>query len=116
MRRSRAISAGLIPLLGLLMGCSSRAAPSPPGPTPVVSFTLLTHCGIDELQLDGRWYERVGGRLDDGSGNPPPGWDNPQQTGRLERSGDDVVFTDSQGHRVTFQPRPGATAPKQMCS
>src|SRR5665647_3086221 len=46
-------------------------------------FSLYTHCGIHELALGGRWYERVGDALDDGHGNPPQGWDNPYQAGTL---------------------------------
>ena len=77
---------------------------------------LFTHCGIDELQLDGRWYERSAGRLDDGSGNPPAGWGNPTQQGFVVASGDTVVFTDAAGHRETFRLRPGATEPKSRCA
>jgi hypothetical protein len=37
--------------------------------------------------VDGRWYERVGGNLDDGHGNPPAGWGNPYQAGTLTKPG-----------------------------
>lgn len=82
---------------------------------------LLTHCGIDDLQYDGHWYERVGGILDDGNGNPPPGWDNPTQAGRLTAIGDErpptkVVFTDDRGHHEEFALRAGAVDPKRICS
>ena len=64
---------------------------------------------IDELQVDGRFYERVGGLLDDGSDNPPRGWDNPYQAGRVTRSGSVILFSDDKGHRERFELRPGAT-------
>lgn len=79
-------------------------------------FTLLTHCGIDELTFEGEWYERVGGSLDDGSGNPPEGWDNPEQEGTITRVDDaTLVFTDQAGHREQFSLRAGATDAKDGC-
>ncbi len=42
-------------------------------------FTLLTHCGIQFARFAGaQWATEP---LDDGSGNPPPDWDNPFQEG-----------------------------------
>ena len=79
-------------------------------------FSLYMHCGIHELTFGGRWYERVGGALDDGQGNPPQGWDNPYQAGTLTSSGSTVLFRDHAGHREVFQLRPGATRPKVICS
>lgn len=80
------------------------------------SFSLYTHCGIDEVRFEGEWYERVGGPLDDGSGNPPPGWDNPEHEGTMTRVTDStIVFTDDEGHREEFRLREGATEPKQQC-
>ena len=70
-------------------------------------FRLLTHCGIEGLQHDGRWYARDGGLLSDGQGNAPEGWDNPWQDGRLRVEGDAVVFSDWSGHRETFTLQPG---------
>ena len=82
----------------------------------VQSFSLYTHCGIDELRVDGRFYERVGGPLDDGSGNPPKGWDNPYQAGRLSVRGNALVFTDERGHREQFELRADAADYKHICS
>lgn len=80
------------------------------------SFSLYTHCGIDELRVDGKFYERVGGPLDDGNGNPPNGWDNPYQAGRITVGGSLVVFSDDRGHHEQFEPRMGATDYKHICS
>ncbi|TPG18055.1 hypothetical protein [Pedococcus bigeumensis] len=66
-------------------------------------YRLMTHCGITGLVHEGRWYERVGGSLTDEDGvNPPRGWDNPWQDGRLRISDDSVVFTDWAGHGESF--------------
>ena len=85
------------------------------GPT-TVPFDLYTHCGIHELTYDGRWYERREGILDDGSGNPPPGWDNPFQAGVLTVEGASAVFTDDAGHHESFAVRTGATGFKTICA
>lgn len=109
-------------LLSLTVAACGSALPAPVSSTTQTSapvsrhFSLYTHCGIHELTFGGRWYERVGGALDDGQGNPPSGWDNPYQAGTLSGSGATVVFSDRVGHRETFHLRPGATGPKTLCS
>jgi len=88
-------------------------------------FELYTHCGIRALAFDdaapqtgldfsGRqphYYFRVGGPLDDGNSNPPDGWGNPYQTGRLSVTGNTAVFTDDAGHREVFEFQPNQTPP-----
>lgn len=118
--------AAITALLVVMTGCGGRLThlpnePVSPAPTRTVdsggqAFSLYTHCGIDELQVDGRFYERVGGPLDDGSGNPPRGWDNPYQEGRVTVSGTVVTFSDDKGHRERFELRPGATTFTHICS
>ncbi len=79
-------------------------------------FTLYTHCGIDDVNYSNQWYERVGGPLDDGSGNPPDGWDNPEHDGTITRLDDStIVFTDDDGHREEFTLRANATGPTKVC-
>lgn len=80
-----------------------------------VPFDLMTHCGINELRSNGRYFQRVGGVLDDGSRNPPSGWGNPFQHGTLSISGDVAVFRDKVGHVETFKVRSGATGFLNMC-
>ena len=99
----------------LLAGCTS-GAPAKGQTSSNAVFVLSTHCGIDDLQVEGAWYERAGGKLDDGQGNPPPGWDNPVQRGSVQRVGERIVFTDSAGHREEFVPRPAATGRKRECA
>lgn len=87
----------------------------------LVPFDLPTHCGINELMANGRYFQRVGGVLNDGSGNPPTGWVQTSaghlgQRGTLTITGDIAVFRDKQGHVETFKVRPGATRFLNICA
>ncbi|MEV4312891.1 hypothetical protein [Actinocrispum sp. NPDC049592] len=77
-----------------------------------VAYQLYTHCGIDEAQVWGRFYEAVPPVPE-----PLPGsWGNPYQEGVMtEVSPTEAEFTDAVGHVVRFRVRPGATAFKQIC-
>jgi hypothetical protein len=83
---------------------------------PARPYQLLTHCGIDEARIGGRYFEAVH-PLSDGQGNPPPaGWGNPSQLGTIALlSPTEALFRDHAGHRVLFRLRPGATTFKHLC-
>ncbi len=99
--------------LVLLAACSSEAVPTPvvpPRSTPPppiegaagwVAFELMTHCGIDRsaIEFDGHHWEAIGpGPLNDGSGNPPPGFGNPTDSGWIARIGaNDAAYQSSAG-------------------
>jgi hypothetical protein len=98
---------------------SGQAERGPNGSPPQPSgspYLLSTHCGIREARIGDRYYV-ADHPLDDGHGNPPPGWNNPQQSGRMATPSPGVaVFSDAEGHVVRFHARPGATSFLQMCS
>jgi hypothetical protein len=75
---------------------------------------LSTHCGIYYLHVGATWFEREGGRLSK-NGNPPDGWRNPFQAGRVTVTGDVAVFTDDSGHRETFRKRNGPPSSEPAC-
>jgi hypothetical protein len=102
----------------VLAGCGEDDQPAELDVQPsAIAFELYTHCGIHELRTDdGRYFERAGGPLTDGSGNPPPGWDNPYQSGQLVVTDDAAVFSDWTGHREEFRLRVGATEFLQLCA
>jgi hypothetical protein len=111
-------AAGSLALAGCAGGPAHRTGGSPEH-TPAARsspYSLYTHCGVDEANIDGRWYE-ASPPLSDGSGNPPKGWDNPYQRGRVTFvSETEVVFSDAAGHRVRFVLRPDASGPRNICS
>ena len=113
---------GLLLLPALISGCGNASpiaastAPAQPHQVQTVAFDLYTHCGINELSASGKYFQRVGGILDDGSHNPPSGWGNPTQTGTLTLSGDIAVFRDKLGHVETFKVRPKARGFLDICS
>jgi len=85
------------------------------GPSEAVTFSLRTHCGIDETKFEGRYYEALK-PLSDGQGNPPAGWGNPNQIGTMQiLSATEAEFRDPAGHVVLFRVRPQATAFARPC-
>lgn len=55
-------------------------------------YTLMTHCGIEWARIGGSWWRTD--PLNDGNANPPGGWANPSQVGRIRmESADSIVFT-----------------------
>lgn len=79
-------------------------------------YDLLTHCGVREALIDNNYYV-ASPVLDDGNGNPPPGWGNPYDSGTITINADRTAdFSDRAGHRAHFELRPGATTWLQLCS
>lgn len=113
-------------LVTAITGCASSAPtparsgqPAHPASatanTPV-PYALYTHCGIDEANIGGRWFE-ADHPLSDGNGNPPPGWGNPDQPGTIIMlSASTAEFRDSLGHIVRFHLLVGATGPRHTCA
>lgn len=102
-----------------LAGCGvDQGAGGSPGGNPSARsspYALYTHCGIDEANIEGRWYQ-ANPPLSDGSGNPPKGWGNPFQQGVVTFTSEtEVVFSDDAGHRVLLILRAGASGPRRVC-
>lgn len=108
----------MITMCGLALamaGCTSEQ----PSPTSSASagttVNLYTHCGIRYLQVGVDWFERVGGPLVN-EGNPPPGWSNPSQPGRVSVTHDLATFTDDAGHQEEFKKLDKPPAPATNCA
>ena len=118
---------GGLAVAALMLAACSNQAPAPGiqsgGPSRTVTagrqarpYQLLTHCGIDEARIGGRYFEAVH-PLSDGQGNPPAGWGNPVQQGTMTLlSPTEALFRDRAGHHVLFRLRPSATAFKHLCA
>lgn len=80
-------------------------------------FTVYTHCGLDgRIEFDGSSWDYAGpGAPDDGSGNPPPGFDNPFDRGTMKLISEDVAeYRSSSGSIVKYRRRDGSK-PVDMC-
>lgn len=105
----------LVLLVLVLSGCA--IAPSRiEGADAWQPFELYTHCGTDKslIEFDGQFWQAVGpGPLNDGSGNPPPGFGNPSDRGWIARIDDDTAaYESSEGtplalRRLDLQPDVG---------
>lgn len=111
---------------------SAPATTNAPGPSPASGaaaissaasdvgaakpFDLLTHCGVREALIKNAYYV-ASPVLDDGNGNPPPGWSNPYDSGTITINADKTAdFEDSAGHQAHFVLRPGATTWLRTCA
>ena len=119
-RRIGLVIAGILVAAVALSGCGRQgfnaATPTPGETSTTMAFDLYTHCGISGLKVNDRYFQHVGGSLDDGSGNPPGGWGNPYQHGTLTVSGDLAIFRDDRGHVEKFEVRSGVSGPPFICS
>jgi hypothetical protein len=82
-----------------------------------VNYRLYTHCGVRAAEVHGITFFAQPA-LDDGSGNPPPGWGNPYDDGTLTLVDQHTaVFRDPAGHTAWFTDRPpGPTPGLPTCS
>jgi len=82
-------------------------------------FKLGTHCGIRELYADGRLWvpQQPDPPLNDGSGNPPPGIDNPYDTGTAVLAKPDVrlEWQSRRGNSFVFRPRTASDPDQGGC-
>ncbi len=79
-------------------------------------YDLLTHCGVREALIKNTYY-LASPVLDDGNGNPPPGWGNPYDSGTITINADKTAdFRDSAGHQAHFVVRPGARTWLRACA
>jgi hypothetical protein len=98
----------------------SEAAASPPEEAVLgvaYPFRLFVHCGVLGTRFGGRDWD-ADPPLTDGSGNPPPGWDENTEEGTMTLvAANRAVFRSASGNKVAvFVPRrPGAPDPTANC-
>jgi hypothetical protein len=87
---------------------------SPVDSTHSVPFNLFTHCGIKWARIRGTYW-RAEDELSDGNGNPPEGWGNPYQSGRLSFQSRRTATFRSPAGLVVFH-RTSQSKPPFICS
>lgn len=94
----------------------SRYTEKAPAIGTTVDYWFYTHCGVENARLGGAWWQAVQPLYGaDGPGNPPAGWGNPLQEGRLTLLSPDRATFEARGVRVALVPAPGDT-PLRICS
>jgi hypothetical protein len=66
---------------------------------------LYTHCGIENAYFDGRFW-LADAPPGSNRGNPPPGWGNPFQRGRMRLISPEVAEFRTAEHLLRFEPAP----------
>lgn len=121
MAKVQRAAVGAAAVLTLLAGCGSVGSGGPAAPTSTPTsaaprgstdgkkvvdsfkYNLYTHCGIRFAKFAHRTWATE--PRSDGSGNPPMGWDNPVQAGKMYLLADDVaVFRASGLPDLRFHP------------
>lgn len=76
-------------------------------------LTIFTHCGLDwatAVDFDGSFWD-PSGDAGQGTGKPPPGFDNPTDTGVMTLVGPNTaIYRSEHGSIVQFQRHPGPRA------
>jgi len=85
-RRTRcARNVGALIAAVLTAGCGS-AASSQQAPTDepsTMSISVYTHCGVESIRIDGRWWYAKPPLYNQDRSGPPAGWGDPHQEGTL---------------------------------
>jgi hypothetical protein len=70
----------------------------------VSPVSVYTHCGVESLRIEGRWWHARPPLYDRAGSGPPDGWSDPYQTGTLTMAEPDRAVFEALGQRVTFVP------------
>lgn len=115
-----ALGAGLLTACGAAGDSPSASdktayAESEPPSGEAVDYFIYTHCGVESLLVDGRWWHAVeplyGGN---GPGDSPDGWGDPYQEGELTVNSEDSITFEAKGEEIDFVPAP-EDKPMRMC-
>lgn len=100
----------------MLTGCGSTsptqdASVEEPSGTP---FSVYTHCGVENVRIDGQWWHAKPPLYDDERTGPPAGWSDPHQEGTLTMESAERAVFEALGQRVVFVPAPD-NEPVRVC-
>lgn len=117
-RRTRgARSVVLLIAVAFATGCgageSNRQAPVADDPS-ATPFSVYTHCGVENVRIDGRWWHAKPPLYNQERSGPPEGWDDPYQNGTLTMVTQDRAVFEALGQRVVYLPAP-ENEPVRVC-
>ncbi len=116
-RTSCARNVAVVIAAALTTGCGSPAstqqapAADEPSSTPV---SVYTHCGVENVRIDGRWWHARPPLYNQERSGPPAGWGDPHQEGTLTMESADRAVFEALGQRVVFVPAP-TKEPVRVC-
>jgi len=98
----------------------ARPTPSQPVPSAVIdgeaslavgataTYSMLTHCGVENARINGRWWHAVPPLYGAGGEgvSPPAGWGDPFQQGTLTLQSASRAVFEARGERVILEPSP----------
>ena len=109
---------------GFLTACGSDQPSNPeatayadsaPPAGEAVDYFVYTHCGVESLKIDGRWWHATEPLYgENGPGDSPDGWGDPSQKGELTLNSEDSITFEAKGKEVEFVPAP-QDEPIRMC-
>lgn len=80
-----------------------------------VPFTAFTHCGVESIRIDGRWWHASPPLYNRARNGPPAGWGDPQQEGVLTVESVDRAVFEALGQQVLFEPSPDNEPGRRPC-
>jgi hypothetical protein len=100
----------------LATGCGSAVSTQQtgaevPNSTP---FSVYTHCGVENVRIDGRWWHAKPPLYNAERSGPPAGWGDPYQDGTLTIESPDRAVFEALGQEVVFVPAP-ENEPVRVC-
>jgi hypothetical protein len=77
---------------------------------------LGTHCGLTQVKFAGGFWD-IQGSLDDGNGNPPPGFGNPMDAGTITLiSGEEAIYRNQAGEQRKLTKAAELPPTGQLCA
>lgn len=77
-------------------------------------FSVYTHCGVENVRIDGRWWHAQPPVYNKERTGPPAGWDDPFQEGTLTVESPDRAVFEALGQQVVFV-RASENEPVRVC-
>lgn len=108
-------SAPVLAVVVLATACGTESGSPAGSEQPSASpFNAYTHCGVENIRVDGRWWHAKPPLYNEKHTGPPAGWGDPYQQGTLTIESPDRAVFEALGQRVIFVPAPD-NEPVRVC-